>query len=49
LVRGIQEALGNPLLARQLADRARQDVAAYTWEQRAEKVMAFVQSIVGEG
>jgi glycosyltransferase involved in cell wall biosynthesis len=48
LAEGIQIVLDDPMLASQLGVQARQDVTGYTWEQRAEKVMAFMRSTKGK-
>lgn len=45
LSRGIEEVLSNPAYACRLANRARHDVAAFTWERRAEKITAFAQGL----
>jgi glycosyltransferase involved in cell wall biosynthesis len=42
LAEGIQTILDDPTLASRLAVQARRDVTAYTWEQRAEKIMGFI-------
>lgn len=42
LAEGIQTILDDPALASRLAVQARRDVTAYTWEQRAEKIMGFI-------
>lgn len=48
LARGLQDVLGHADVSRRLAEQARQDVAAYTWEQRAKTITAFVQRIMRE-
>jgi glycosyltransferase involved in cell wall biosynthesis len=45
LAEGIQTILDDPTLASRLAVQARRDVTAYTWEQRAEKIMGFIGGI----
>jgi glycosyltransferase involved in cell wall biosynthesis len=45
LAEGIQMILDDPTLASRLAVQARRDVTAYTWEQRAEKIMGFIGGI----
>jgi glycosyltransferase involved in cell wall biosynthesis len=36
----------DPALARRLADRAAQDVQAYTWDTRARRILTFLDSVV---
>lgn len=42
LAEGIRTILDDPTLASRLAVQARRDVTAYTWKQRAEKIMGFI-------
>jgi glycosyltransferase involved in cell wall biosynthesis len=42
LADGIERLLADPALARRLADRARRDARAYTWEARAAQLIDFL-------
>lgn len=42
LARAIEDLLNDPEKAERLAKRARKDVEAHTWEQRAEKIVRFI-------
>lgn len=46
LAQGIERLLADPALAVRLAAQALQDVQAYTWEQRAGRILSFVESRV---
>jgi glycosyltransferase involved in cell wall biosynthesis len=48
LAQGIERALSDAELAARIGRQAREDVRQYTWEQRAEKITAFVRAL-GEG
>ena len=43
LAQGIQHLLAEPALAARLAAQAQEEVQAYTWEQRAERILSFVE------
>jgi len=43
LAQAMQYLLDHPAKARQLADRARQDAALYTWGQRAVRIHRFIE------
>ena len=43
LTQGIQHLLAEPALAALLAAKAQEEVQAYTWEQRAERILSFVE------
>ena len=42
LAEGVRHLLADPTLAKRLAIQARRDVEAYTWEQRAKRIWAFI-------
>ncbi len=44
LARGIETVLGETGLGQRLAEAALQEVQAYSWEARAEKILSFVRS-----
>ena len=46
LAQGIQHLLAEPALAARLAAQAQEEVQAYTWEQRAERILSFVEGHV---
>ena len=46
LAQGIQHLLAEPVLAARLAAQAQEEVQAYTWEQRAERILTFVNGHV---
>ena len=46
LAQGIQHLLAEPTLAARLAAQAQEEVQAYTWEQRAERILSFVEGHV---
>jgi len=48
LAQAMQYLLDHPAKARQLADRARQDAALYTWDQRAVRIHRFIEGCVSE-
>ncbi len=48
LAEGIERTLNDAELAAHIGRQAREDVGQYTWEQRAEKITAFVRAL-GEG
>lgn len=43
LAAGLRRILNEPRLAGRLADRARSDVAQYSWDRRAERVLDFLR------
>lgn len=45
LAGGIATVLGDRLLGAALAARAREDVAAYTWDRRTDRLVAFFQAV----
>ncbi len=47
LARAIERLLGDPALADRLRRRAFADVAAYTWDRRAERIIEAVRRVVG--
>ncbi|MFA5830723.1 MAG: glycosyltransferase family 4 protein [Candidatus Paceibacterota bacterium] len=42
LANGIKKVLADATGAREIANRARRDVAEYSWEKRAEKILKFI-------
>lgn len=46
LAAGIRRVLEDPQLARRVADRAYEDVAAYSWDQRAARFEALLSDVV---
>ncbi len=47
LAGGIRKILNDPAFGDRLAKRAAEDVAGYTWERRAEKLIRFLRSLRG--
>jgi glycosyltransferase involved in cell wall biosynthesis len=45
LAEGIKEVLSNAPLARQLAQRAFTDAGKYSWDQRAERILNFIEKL----
>ena len=45
LAEGIQRLIQNPGLAREIAGRAFQQSVRYHWDQRAERIITFIQSL----
>ena len=48
LAGGIQRVLNDPGLGDRLAEKAAEEVAGYTWERRAERIVRFLRSLKGE-
>jgi glycosyltransferase involved in cell wall biosynthesis len=45
LAEGIQRLIQNPGLAKEIASRAFHQSVRYHWDQRAERIIAFIHSL----
>jgi glycosyltransferase involved in cell wall biosynthesis len=45
LARSVERLLGDPELARHLADSGRAAAAAWTWDDRARRILDFIASV----
>jgi len=46
LAEGVRRVLADPRLARRLADNALRDVQQFSWRRRAERILAFMASVL---